>query len=172
MYAERLMMMKIMDNAKDVDFNAGRLYYYKEKNLEGNYVHISGGYAGDYQMAMWKMDNGNDLVGVTSGNCGPVCVYECSFFEFDRADSTDVTNEIFPLQKMSKQLSKMRSKLLDQNENIRDDQAQFKFILPHNQGTLSVYLSINYNQIEFPIMDLRWNGKEFVIDKKYKELPE
>ena len=171
MYAERLMMRQIVDDVNDVDFNRGVLYYYKEKDLEGDYVHVSGGYSGDYHMAMWKMDNGNDLIGVTSDNCGPICEYQCSFFEFTEFDSVDVGVQIFPLSKMKKHLSKMRSKTLAAFPQIKDDKAQFKFLLPHEQGILRVELSIDANQIEFPLIDLKWDGSEFVIEKKYKEIP-
>jgi len=170
MYAERLMKMKIVDEKSQLNRNKGIVYYYKEKDIAGNYVHISGLREGDFQMSMWKMENGNDLLGVTSGSCQPVCVYECSFYEFTALDSTDITSSIFPLQKMKKQLKKMKKKVLSSTQ-VKDENAQFKFILPHDRGLLQVFLSINNNSIEFPIMDLMWNGNEFVVQKTYKEIP-
>lgn len=171
MYAERLMMMPIMETAQEVDFNVGKLYYYKEKDIVGSFVHVSGGFGGDYKMAMWKMENGNDLVGVTSNNCGPVCIYECSFFEFTKDDSVDVTNAIFPLGKMEKHLEKIKRKVLAKHPEIKDTEAQFKFELPHDQGIVSVEFSINYNQIEFEFMQLLWDGEKFVIQNKIKDIP-
>ena len=170
MYAERLMGMKIVDDKNQLNRSKGIVYYYKEKDIAGNFVHVSGLREGDFQMAMWKMDNGNDLIGVTSGSCQPVCLYECSFYEFTALDSTDITSSIFPLKKMSKQLKKMKKKVLS-STLVKDDNAQFKFILPHDKGVVAVFLSINSNSIEFPIMDLIWDGNQFVIQKTYKEIP-
>lgn len=171
MYAERLLGMKIMEHQEDVNFDQGKLYYYKTKDLEGNYVKVGGGYGPDYEMAMWKMDNGHDLVGVTSDNCAPVCSYECSFFEFTDSDSIEVTTEIFPLKKMVKHLRKTKRKFLKKNPDVKYDRSQFKFILPHNEGIVNVFFSSNLNQNEFPLLDLEWKGDKFRIQKKYKEIP-
>lgn len=172
MYAERLLGMKILESKDEINFDQGKLYYYKEKDLEGDYVKVSGGYGPDYEMAMWKMDSGKDLVGVTSDNCAPVCSYECSFYAFTDADSVEVTTQIFPLKKMVKQLRKSKKKFLKKNPEIKEDNAQFKFVLPHNEGVLKVFISLNMNRNEFQLMDLEWNGDKFAVQKKYKEIPE
>lgn len=170
-YAERLLGHKVVENKESVDFRKGAIYYYKDKDLHGNYVHVSGGYSGDYFMGMWKMDDGRDLVGVTHHNCQAVCVYECTFFAFSEEDSTDVSPEIFPLKKMVKQMNKLSSKVRAQKE-LSDEEAQFKFVIPRDQGVLQVMVSMNRNQIEFPLMDLEWNGVKFVVKHKYNEIPE
>jgi hypothetical protein len=71
---------------------------------------------------------------------------------------------------MKKHLKKMKNKVVA-NRQLTDDNAQFKFVLPHDRGLVGVYLSINNNAIEFPIMDLIWDGKQFNIQKTYKEIP-
>lgn len=171
MYAERLLGMKIMETQEEVNFDQGKLYFYKTKDLDGNFVRISGGYGPDYEMAMWKMDSGNDLVGVTSDNCAPICSYECSFFEFNSTDSIEVTTQIFPLKKMVRHLRKMKKKFLKKYPETKDQNAQFKFVLPRNGGFVNVYLSIDKNQFEFPLLDLVWKGDKFAVQKKFKEIP-
>ncbi len=172
MYAERMLSSKIADKQEDVAVRQGVLYYYKELDIPGKYVHVSGGFSGDYEFAMWKMDNGNDLIGITSGNCQPVCAYACSMFEFSENDSTDVSNTVFPLKKMEKQMLKLKKKVLAANPEIIDEQAQYKFELPKDGEPMIVYLSINKNKIEVPLLELDWDGEGFQINKKYKELPE
>lgn len=170
-YAERMLGGQIMENKEDVDLRKGILYFYKDKDLPGNYVHVSGGYTGDYYMALWKMKNGNDLLGVTHYNCQAYCVYECSFFEFTRSDSTEISEEILPVKKMVKHLNKMRSKVAG-SAGADDEEAQFKFMMPRGSGLLQLQLSVNRNTIEFPIMDLLWTGEKFAVRTKYKKIPE
>lgn len=171
-YAERMLGHQIVDSKDDVDFRRGKLYYYKTKDLNSNYVHVSGGYTGDYMLALWKMENGNDLVGVTHYNCQAYCIYECSFFEFTLDDSTEVSADILPVNKMAKHLNKIRSKVIGGAGEMDDEQAQFKFVLPTNGGLLRLEISIDHNRIEFPIMDLEWDGGKFSIHTKFKEIPE
>lgn len=170
-YAERLLGSRIVDDREDVDIRKGAIYYYKNKNLEGNYVHVAGGYAGEYRFSMWKMDDGNDLVGITHFNCEAFCTYECSFYSFSRSDSSEVSSKVFPLKKMLKHMNKIKSKVLAA-AGIDDQDPQFKFILPKDRGMLRVEISMDRNKIEFPILDLSWTGEKFSIQTKYKEIPE
>ena len=171
-YAERILGSKIMENKEDVDLRKGILYYYKEKDLPGNYVQVSGGYTGNYFLSLWKMKNGSDLVGFTHYNCQAYCVYECSFFEFTMHDSTEVSQEILPLKKMLKHMTKIKSKVVGSSGGMDDEEAQFKFVMPKGSGLLQLQISMNRNKIEFPIMELEWTGEKFVVNIKYKELPE
>lgn len=169
-YAERMLNAKIVENQEDISIRQGALYYYKEKNLETNYVHIAGGYSGDYRMCMWKMDNGNDLLGVTHFNCEAHCIYECSFFEFTPNDSTEISASIFPLKKMVKHMDKIKAKVLS-HAGLKEGESQFKFILPRDQGIMTVEISLKNNEIEFPLLFLFWNGTTFEIVKKTKDIP-
>jgi hypothetical protein len=169
-YAEQMLGCKIVENKEDVDLRKGILYYYAVKDIAGNYGHISGGYTGDYYVSLWKMDNGNDLIGFTHFNCEASCLYECSFYESNLESMNEVTTEIFPVKKMTKHMNKMKKKVLGSGVDIQDPKAQFKFILPHGHGLLSVYLSIDNNKLEFPLLELEWNGEEFQIHTKYKEI--
>ncbi|MCB9223486.1 MAG: hypothetical protein R2780_05035 [Crocinitomicaceae bacterium] len=170
-YAEQMLRSAIVEKKEDVDLRQGRLYYYVEKDIPGQYVHVAGGYSGDYYLSLWKMDNGNDLLGVTHDNCEALCTYECSFFECTQDTIKDITPKIFPVKKMEKQLAKMKGKLLSKKP-LQDENAQYKFILPHGQGLVQVQISMDRNQIEFPIMELEWTGEKFVIKAKYNEIPE
>ena len=170
-YAEEMLDSKIVEHQEDIDLRKGKMYYYAEKDIEGQYVHISGGYSGDYYMALWKMESGNDLLGVTHFNCQATCQYECSFFECDQDTIIDITPKIFPVKKMEKQLAKMKKKVLAKKD-LTDKSSQYKFILPHGQGPLQVQLSMDSGQIEFPIMELEWNGEKFVLKTKFREIPD
>jgi hypothetical protein len=164
------MKAKIMDNKADIDLRKGRHYYYKIKDLASNYVHISGGLGGDYVMAMWKMDNGNDLIGVTAINCSPVCVYECSFFEFSEDAQKMVTTEVLPLKKMKRHFDKLYRKLRKE-DRTKAEVALWKFLLPKKGYPLELQFSIDKNKTEFPALQLDWTGSKFVVKKKYKEIP-
>lgn len=170
-YAEELLNSKIVERKEDVDLRKGKLFYYKVLDIPGNYAQVSGGYSGDYFMALWKMENGNDLLGVTHDNCEATCTFECSFFECNPDTIIEVTSQIFPVKKMEKQLNKMSKKVMASRE-LDNSNPQYKFILPRSQGLLEVRLSMENDKIEFPIMHLRWSGSKFVVDRKYKEIPE
>ncbi|MFT4600573.1 MAG: hypothetical protein ACI857_000748 [Arenicella sp.] len=170
MYAERMLGSKIVDKKDDLAIRQGILYYYKTLDIPGKYVHVSGGYSGDFKFAMWKMTNGNDLIGITNDNCQPICKYACSMYEFTEHDSVDVSATIFPINKMEKHLAKLKKKVLAENSDITDDAAQYKFELPLDGDPMIVYLTMNHNKFKTPLLELEWNGEQFVIQKKYKDL--
>ncbi len=171
MYAELLVGSKIVEMKEDVDFRAGHVYYYKTKDLAGDYVHISGGFAGDYQMKMYKLKSGNDLVGVTEDNCQAVCKYAVTFLEFREKDSVDVTNDILPLEPMFKHLGKMHKKAQSTYPELKGTLPQYHFILQAASDELRIDYSSHDNQVEFPLLLLKWNGLSFQIIKKYKSIP-
>ena len=118
------------------------------------------------------MKNGNDLVGITHNNCQASCIYECSFFEFSQTDSVEITEDILPLAKMLKHLKKIKVQVVGARGDIDNEEAQFKFMMPRIPGLLVVEISMNRNKIEFPILELAWNGEKFAIKTKYKEAPD
>jgi hypothetical protein len=170
-YAERLLGAKIVEKKGDMNIREAKLFYYKKKDLGGQYVHISGEYSGDYYLAMWKMKDGRDVVVITHYRCEAWCNYEMSCYAFTKTDSTEVSTEVFPLKKMVKQLNKMRKKVLIEKD-LEDKSAQYKFILGSGQGLMKVYISMDHNKIEFPILDLSWNGNQFQVSTRYKEVPD
>lgn len=172
MYAELLLRSKIVEMKEDVNFRAGHVYYYKTKDLAGDFAHVSGGFAGDYQLKLFKLKSGNDLVGVTEDNCQSVCKYAVTFLEFTEQDSSDVTDNILPLKSMFKQLGKMHKKAQAVHPDLKGTLPQYKFILQAASNRIKVNYSSHDNSVEFPLLLLEWNGNSFQIIKKYKSIAE
>lgn len=172
LYAELLVGSTIVEIKEDLDFRAGNVYYYEKKDIAGGYVHIAGGFAGDFQMKLYKMDSGNDLIGVTEDNCQPICKYAVTFLEFRAQDSVDVTNEILPLEQMFKQLGKIHKKVSSKYPKLKGSLPQYKFVLQAGSNVIRVDYSSEDNTLEFPLLSLKWNGQSFNIAQKFKTIPE
>ena len=54
---------------------------------------------------------------------------------------------------------------------IEGDMTGLKFIIPQKGTSMDVYLSINSNELEFPIITLSWDKKKFNISKKHSNIP-
>ena len=171
-YAEYFLQAKVFEDPSSMDFEKGDMHYYETLDLKNGYAAITGAYEGSYQFAIWRMANGNDLVGKTSSECGPGCNYKFTLYEITKDGDIDVTEALIPMDDIEKQRQKLESKAKAEGKMEEEFNSQLKFILPQKGTSMDVYLSMNLNELEFPIVTLSWDKSKFTISKKFEEIPE
>jgi hypothetical protein len=171
-YAEYFLQAKVFEDPSSMDFEKGDMHYYETLDLKNGYAAITGAYEGSYQFAIWRMANGNDLVGKTSSECGPGCNYKFTLYEITKDGDIDVTEALIPMDDIEKQRQKLESKAKAEGKMEEEFNSQLKFILPQKGTSMDVYLSMNLNELEFPIVTLSWDRSKFTISKKFEEIPE
>lgn len=169
-YAEFLMGAKIYDSFQDSP-DPGASHWYSEKKVKNGFVSVTGAYEGAQSFALWRMENGNDLIGMTSMGCGPVCDYSFAFYEFSNSDSATVTNEIMPMDEILAHMYKIQDKVQAKYEVEYEDSAELLFQLPQKGTSMEVWISMDANTWEFPIVLLEWDKKSFSIAEKYNDIP-
>jgi len=169
-YVEHFLGGKVFEDKEKMDFKKGDIHFYEILDVKNGFARVTGYYEASYDFAVWRMANGNDLVGKTSKSCGPVCDYAFNFFEIANIDAKDVTETILPMNELNSHSAKIRKKVTDRYV-IEDEESQLIFMLPQKGTSMDVYISMNYNEIEFPILNLSWNKEKFVIAKKIEEIP-
>lgn len=168
-YAEFFLETKIYNTPEEMTAGNGS-YYYETIDVKNGFAVVSGTFEGSYTLAVWHMANGEDLVGKTSMGCGPVCDYSFDFYQVRAQLVNDVTSTIVPINEINEHKEKMLTKLNKKHE-VDDHNPQLKFVLPQKGTSIEVYLSVDANEYEFPILRLDWNKEEFFIGKKYEEIP-
>lgn len=171
-YAEYFLQAKVFEDPEQMNFEKGDMHYYEILDLKNGYASINGAYEGNYQFAIWRMFNGNDLVGKTSSACGPVCNYKVSFYEITPQGDVEVTETIMPMAEIEKQRQKLESRAKAEGKMDEEFDTQLKFILPQKGTSMDVYLSMNGNELEFPIVTLSWDKLKFTVSKKHELIPE
>lgn len=169
-YAEHFLGAKVFEDREKMNYENGDMHYYDILDVKNGFARVTGAYEGSYDFAIWRMANGNDLVGKTSMGCGPVCDYDFYFYEIANMESKDVTETILPMSEINSHLEKIRKKVTEKYM-IEDEESQLLLKLPQKGTSMDVYISMNYNEIEFPILNLTWNKEKFVIAKKIEEIP-
>jgi hypothetical protein len=171
-YAEYFLQAKVFEDRALMDFEKGDMHYYEILDLKNGYASVTGYYEGSYQFAIWRMANGNDLVGKTSSECGPGCNYKFSLYEITKDGDIDVTDALIPMDDIEKQRQKLESRAKAEGRMEEEFSSQLKFILPQKGTSMDVYLSMNLNELEFPVVTLTWDKSKFTISKKFEEIPE
>lgn len=169
-YVEHFLGAKVFEDREKMNYENGDMHFYEILDVKNGFARVTGAYEGSYDFAIWRMANGNDLVGKTSKGCGPVCDYDFNFYEIANMESKDVTETILPMSEINSHHEKIR-KEITRIYAIEDEESQLLFKLPQKGTSMDVYISMNYNEIEFPILNLSWNKEKFVIAKKIEEIP-
>jgi hypothetical protein len=172
-YAEYFLQERVAINRSEIDYAQWSMgHSYNILDVENGYASITGAYEGSFEFAVWRMANGNDLVGKTSSECGPGCNYKFSLYEITKDGDIDVTEALIPMDAIEKQRQKLESKAKAEGRMEEEFGSQLKFILPQKGTSMDVYLSMNSNELEFPIVTLSWDKSKFTISKKFEEIPE
>lgn len=169
-YADYFLQNHVVDQSGNLNFDKGVYYYYQVLDVKNGYAVVSGSFEGEYVFVVWRMANGNDLVGKTSSSCGPVCDYSVNFYEITPEGDVDVTATIVPAAEIEKQRKKMEELAVKEGVVESSDDSQLLYILPQKGTSIDVYLSMSSNEVEFPILTLSWDKTKFNISKKYNEI--
>ena len=147
-------------------------HHYMDLDIGAGYAEVTGAYEGASTYVLWRMGNGNDLIGTTSYGCGPVCDYSYLFQEYDGTKATDVTETILPQEEIAAHFEKIEKEMQDKYPDFTDDpHGQYMYQLPKEGTDLTLYMSYHLNDFEFPIMVLSWDKEKFSVKEKMSDLP-
>lgn len=175
-YAEQFIGGKIAMDSEHADFSDGPGWYYSVLDKKGGYANVTGALEGWKEFVIWRTASGEDLIGTMTAGCGPACSYN---FEFYLGIGKDVRlvefAEILPMGKIVTQQKNMYAKAIAKygktNIDYAEDQTLF-FRFPQNGTSMEVDLIIGADEIQFPIMKLKWNKSFFEVEQKYTEVDE
>jgi len=170
-YAEYFLQAKVFDDHTKMNYEQGDMHYYEVLDIKNGYAKVTGAYEGSYTFAIWRMANGNDLVGKTSMSCGPVCDYTYEFFEITPDGDLNVTKTVLPQKEISEHCKFMVDKAMAEEKMDQSVKSQMLFELPQQGTDIQVYLSLNSNELEFPLLTLSWDKSKFTISKKFDVIP-
>lgn len=170
-YCEYFLKDDVFLDRNKINWDAGDMYYYELLDLEGGYASVAGAFEGGYVFVLWRMANGNDLVGKTSSSCGPVCDYTLNLYEVSATAEKEVTQTILPIKEIDAHAKEMESKVRKQYETDPSDAPRIKYDLPRKGTSIDVILSMESNEIEFKILTLSWDKSRFSVAEKIKEVP-
>lgn len=169
-YAEHFMEAEIKLSSEDMDYEAGDMWFYETLDVKGGYAAVTGAVEGSIIFAMWRMENGNDLIGRTAASCGPVCDYSYEFYEQNGEEGEVATNTLLPMGEIEEHRKKIHDQLNERYEYEYEEDCQIYFELPKKGTSMYVHISAGANEHEFRLAKLKWDKKKFSIEEKY-EIP-
>ncbi len=171
-YAEFLLNARIVSSADSMNYENGDMYYYERLSINGGYARITGAFEGVIEFGLWRMGNGNDLIGRTDMGCGPVCDYSFSFFEQDKNNGIEVTESIIPLNSMDEHQEKVYELVLEKYPEIEyPEDKQYRFFMPPHGTSMNVNLVVGADEVEVPLLQLGWDQSKFFIEALYETIP-
>ena len=169
-YVEFILDTKVGEGFDDAE--EPYFHHYTDLDIGAGYAEVTGAYEGASTYVLWRMANGNDLIGTTSYGCGPVCDYSYLFQEYDGTKATDVSKSTLPQDEISAHFEKIEKEMQKKYPELTDDpNGQYMYSLPKEGTDLTLFMSYHLNDFEFPIMVLSWDKEKFSVKKKISELP-
>ncbi len=114
-----------------------RLSLISLRDVKNGYLELSGSWEGDAHVVLWKSAAGQNLLGVSQTECGPVCHQTLWFLTFQDGKWTDVTAKTFPLLSQKSMLGYYnRVKGTADQALTTADELPFLYVLPRYQTTI------------------------------------
>jgi hypothetical protein len=173
-YAEMVMGGKIYNSTDDIpEDQMGMYFYYEIKNIKDGYVKVTGAYEGWSELAVWRMKDGNDLVGQMSAGCGPVCDYSNLFQVYNKENliNDNAESEVLPMDEISTHKEKMYKMILDTYPNLEyPDDVQLRFNIPSSTTSMRVDIIVGSEEVELPLLNLSWDKEKFSVQEYYEDI--
>ncbi|UKN02897.1 hypothetical protein K6119_05135 [Paracrocinitomix mangrovi] len=173
-YAEMMMGQKIFASADAMNNNGdGVEHYYQTLDLKGGYAAVTGAYEGWSEFVLWRMADGNDLLGTMSAGCGPACDYDFKFYIMKDGEKVGEGNNLIPRMEVEDYGASLMPKILEKYEGIEyQEDYQFFYNFPQKGTSMEVDIIVGADEVRIPIMMLSWDKKKFSVKEKYTELNE
>jgi hypothetical protein len=175
-YAEMFVGGKIAETAEESSFVDGTGWYYRTLDKDGGFAEITGAIEGWNEYVIWRMEDGDDLIGTMSAGCGPACEYAFTFYKGKGENAKQVSlPTIMPVAEIEAHKKFMVDKITkDEKYNWIEypEDAQLYFRFPKKGTTMEVDLIMGADEMQTKILDLTWDKKKFAIKKKYSSIKE
>lgn len=165
-YATYLIGQSIASSVETSDYDNGEYWYYQTLDLKGGFASVTGGVEGWKEFVIWRMEDGDDLLGEMTVECGPACGYTYNFYKGKGAEIEVYTqSEIFPLDAMNKHMNEMVPKILEKYPVDYPEDSQLIYRFPQKGTGMLVDVLIGADEIQVPILKLAWDKTRFNIDE-------
>ncbi|NOQ72891.1 MAG: hypothetical protein GQ574_12860 [Crocinitomix sp.] len=169
-YAKHLIGEDIASSSETADYTKGEYWYYQTLDVVGGFASVTGGIEGWKEFVVWRMADGDDLVGEMTVECGPACGYEYTFYKGKGADIAEYTqDELFPLDAMNKHMDLMADIINEKYPVEYPEDRQLVYRFPQKGTGMQVDLVLGADEIQVPILKLAWNKTLFTVAEFLKE---
>ena len=170
-YSSYFLESPIASSSDEVKWEEGEMWYFETLDLANGFARVDGAIEGNYEFALWRMANGNDLIGKTWMACGPVCDYGFNFYEQEKGEGEEVTESVLPMKEISAHQEKLHQRINEKYTDIEYPQdSQLRFFLPQSGTSMMVNIVVGADEVEFPLLKLKWNKKQFLVDEYYDDI--
>jgi len=146
-------------------------WYYLIKDEKGGFVSITGAVEGWKEYALWRMEDGKDLIGVMTVECGGACGYH---FEFYKGSGEAITlcdpSSILPIADLEVQRQLLYPKVIEAYPVDYPDDSEIVYSFPQEGTSMDVDLIVGADEIRVKLAQLSWNKTKFFIEKTYEEV--
>lgn len=174
-YAELMRGKKIYTSWDDVpEDEKGGGDIYETLDLKGGYANVTGAYEGWSEFVIWRMADGNDLLGSLTAGCGPACSYDFDFTVMKDGLEVRDGNSLIPWKEIDAHRDKMMPKIMELYGGGLDypEDDQYVFIFPQKGTSMQVDLLLGADEVQLPLLKLKWNKEFFSIEERYTTFSE
>ncbi len=166
-YVPYIMGESIAMDAKSISNEEGIFWYYQKLDVAGGFASLTGALEGWKEFALWRKDDGQDLIGEMTVGCGPACDYDFKFYSGIGKEIEEVPlKSLVPVAEFEKTKSKIWDNILEKYPTDYPEDCQFRFIFPEKGTDMQVDLVLGADEIQIPFALLGWNKITFFV-KKY-----
>jgi len=170
-YAEMLTGDVIASSADKANMENSVGWYYQELDLAGGFASVTGAIEGWQEFVVWRMADGDDLIGFMSVGCGPVCDYAFRFYKGQGEDAQQIEmKDVFPMTEINEIQEAKHKEILDRDNGFGFDypeDSQLYYHFPKKGTSMEVDIVVGADELQEPIFSLSWDKSKFSIDKKY-----
>lgn len=165
-YANHLIGENIASSAETADNDNGNYWYYQTLDVKGGFASVTGAVEGWKEFVVWRMEDGDDLVGEMTVGCGPACDYQYTFYKGRGAEIEEYSeNELFPMDELNRHKTEMIAKIIAKYPVDYPEDSQLIYNFPQKGTGMRVDVNIGADEIQVPIAQLAWDKSLFYIDE-------
>jgi hypothetical protein len=163
-YVRHLHGEKVVESNEDLEPMNGVNWFYQTLDVKGGYASITGAVEGWKEYVIWRMKDGNDLVGELSVGCGPACSYDFSFYEGVGSQIEMIeTNEIIPVDELMGYANDLQPKALKEYPLDYEEDMQLVYVFPQKGTGMQVDLVLGADELRIKLADLSWDKEKFSV---------
>ena len=139
----------------------------KLRDVSNGYLRIEEpGRDGWAEVAIFKQNDGNYVVGISEMDCGPGCDGKITFLQYVKGSELgwyNMTNTVLPV------ISEARIRAAYRLHRLKDDSFNVVYVLPRAGTTIKIQNAGDYFDAGFKpvvLFELNWNGTRFILRSK------
>lgn len=170
-YATHLIGSPIAENAEALNGKSEFQWYYQTLDIKGGFASITGAVEGWKEFVLWRMADGNDLVGEMSVGCGPACDYSFTFYTGKGAQiQVCDPKSIFPMEAIELHQKRMVPKIITKYPVEYPEDSQLVFNFPRKGTGMRVDVVVGADEVRVPILQLAWDKSTFTISELFSKI--